>query len=91
MFDGVLFGRELAVEVKRMIAPLGEEVRTLRARVAEFGSCGRAKAAGQVSRNLSTGGAANKLTTEAPGDGCADWTLCLKHGRDTRDVNATRR
>ena len=29
---------------------------------------------------------ANKTTTEMPGDGCQDWTLCVKHGRDGRDA-----
>jgi hypothetical protein len=28
---------------------------------------------------------ANKTTREAPGDGCMDWTLAVKRGRDGRD------
>jgi len=29
---------------------------------------------------------ANKTTREAPGDGCQDWQLCVKHGRDGKDA-----
>jgi hypothetical protein len=29
---------------------------------------------------------ANKTTSEMPGDGCVDWTLAVKRGRDGRDA-----
>ena len=28
---------------------------------------------------------ANKTTRELPGEGCEDWTLCVKKGRDGKD------
>jgi hypothetical protein len=105
MFDGAVFGRELAIEIKRVIAPLNDEIRTLKARVAELEAAvaqklpvkylgvyrpGAQYSAGSIITRDGSMFHANKLTTEAPGDGCADWTLCVKHGRDGRDVNARR-
>jgi hypothetical protein len=100
MFDGAVFGRELAIEIKRIIAPLTEEIRALQARVAEL------KAALEARSSLKYVGVfregrtydencfvtydgsiwhCNKRTSTAPGNGSASWTLAVKHGERGRD------
>jgi len=93
------FGRDLGFEVRGIIKPLEQEIRELKARVAELQAAvdvkipikylgtykpGAQYSAGSIVTRDGSMWHCNRQTTVAPGDGNQDWCLCVKHGRDGR-------